>query len=273
VVDLATGDTRLASTGRGRTTCGYYDWPEADRIIYSSTHGTDDRCPPPPDRSRGYVWALYDTFDIYEARPDGSGVTRLTDTPGYDAEATWCHRGGKLVFTSTRDGDLDLYVMDEVGNVKRLTDDPGYDGGAFFSPDCSEIAWRASRPRGDALEEYRRLLKDGLVRPHTLEIYIMKADGTGRRQLTSNGAANFCPAFTADGKRIIYASNAGSKGGREFDLWLIDKAGGDPERVTFAPGFDGFPQFSPDGRFLVWASNRADPTSPETNLFIARWVD
>jgi Tol biopolymer transport system component len=273
VMDLATGDVTRVSTGKGRTTCGYFDWPEADRIVYASTHETGEACPPPPDRSRGYVWALYAGYDIYEARPDGSGVKRLTGTPGYDAEATWCHRGGKLVFTSIRDGDLDLYEMDEAGEMRRLTHETGYDGGAFYSPDCSEIVWRASRPQGDEEEEYRRLLADGLIRPNALEIYVMKADGTGVRQITANGAANFCPVFTADGKKILFSSNAGSGGGREFDLWIVGAKGGQPERVTFAEGFDGFPQMSPDGRYLVWASNRADPAGRETNLFLARWVD
>jgi Tol biopolymer transport system component len=181
-----------------------------------------------------------------------------------------------MVFTSTRDGDLDLYAMDEAGEVRRLTSEEGYDGGAFFSPDCSEIVWRASRPEGDQLIEYRRLLSEGLVRPTALEIFVMNADGAAVRQVTANGAANFCPTFTADGAKIIYASNfvagAGPVGSREFDLWLVDKAGGEPERITFAQGFDGFPQFSPDGRWLVWASNRADAESGERNVFIARWV-
>jgi Tol biopolymer transport system component len=272
-MDLGSGEVRRVSSGKGRTTCGYYDWPEGNRIIYASTEGGGDACPPPPDYSKGYVWALYDTYDIYEARPDGSGAKKLIASPGYDAEATWCHRGGKFVFTSTRDGDIDLYVSDEAGNIKRLTSEPGYDGGAFFSPDCSEIVWRASRPQGAELDEYRALLKNGLIRPHTLEIYVMKADGTARRQITSNGAANFCPYFSPDGRRIIFASNVGSKDGREFDLWIVDAKGGEPERVTTAPGFDGFPQWSPDGTFLVWGSNRADPASHETNLFIARWAD
>ncbi len=273
ILDLATGATRLVSTGKGRTTCGYFDWPEADRIIYSSTHGAGEACPSPPDRSQGYVWALYTGYDIYESSLDGSVVRPLTDHPGYDAEATWCHRGGRLVFTSDRGGDLDLWIMDEAGKVTRLTASPGYDGGAFFSPDCSEIVWRASRPEGEDLADYRRLLGQGLIRPGKLEIFVMKSDGTGARQITNNGAANFCPAFTAEGSRIIYASNAGAAGGREFDLWLIAKEGGEPERITTAPGFDGFPQFSPDGRWLVWASNRADPDSGETNLFLARWVE
>jgi Tol biopolymer transport system component len=200
-------------------------------------------------------------------------LRRLTQTPGYDAEATWCPKGGKLVFTSARDGDLDLYEMSENGAVKRLTNIPGYDGGAFYSPDCSEIVWRASRPTAAALAEFRDLLAKGLVRPTALELFLAKSDGSGTRQLTSNGAANFCPYFHPDGKRIIYSSNAGSADGREFELWLIDKNGGAPERVTTAPGFDGFPQFSPDGKWLVWGSNRANPKGHETNLFLARWID
>jgi Tol biopolymer transport system component len=273
VLNLESGDLRMVSTGKGRTTCGYFDYPEADRIVYASTQGASDSCPPPPDQSQGYVWAVYDSYDIWEADPDGSNPRRLTNSPGYDAEATWCHRGGKMVFTSTRDGDLELYVMDEAGQVKRMTHTPGYDGGAFFSPDCSEIVWRASRPKGQALVDYQKLLAKGLIRPSALELFLMRADGTASRQLTANGAANFCPTFLADGTRIIYSSNAGSQNAREFDLWLLDTRGGPPERITTAPGFDGFPHFSPDGRFVIWASNRADPASHETNLFFARWAD
>ena len=271
VLDLATGATTRVSDGKGRTTCGYFDYPEADRIVYASTEGGGDACPAPPDRSHGYVWAVYDTYDIYQAKPDGSERKKLTSSAGYDAEATWCHRGGKLVFTSDRDGDLDLYEMNEAGDVRRLTNTPGYDGGAFYSPDCSEIVWRASRPQGKSLDEYRQLLAKNLVHPTEMELFVMNADGSHQRQLTSNGAANFCPYFLPDGERIIYSSNAGADP-REFDLWIIDKSGGQAERVTTAAGFDGFPMFSPDGEFIVWASNRADVASHQTNLFIARWV-
>jgi len=273
VVDLATGDTRRVSSGKGRTTCGYFDWPEGDRIVYASTEAAGEACPPPPDRSQGYVWAVYPSYDLYAAAPDGSHATRLTTADGYDAEATWCHRGGKLVFTSARDGDLELYEMDEAGQTRRLTNAPGYDGGAFYSPDCSQIVWRASRPEGAALEEYRRLLKQGLVKPTEMELWVMQADGSQPRQITHTGKANFGPYFHPDGRRVIYSSNAHSANGREFDLFLIDTKGGEPERITTAPGFDGFPMWSPDGRYLVFASNRANPQGHETNLFVARWVE
>jgi Tol biopolymer transport system component len=273
IMDLATGETAMVSSGKGRTTCGYYDFPEADRIVYASTEAADGACPASPDYSAGYVWAVHDAYELYEARPDGSDPHRLTESSGYDAEATWCHRGGRFVFTSTRDGDLDLYEMDEAGHVTRLTEQPGYDGGAFYSPDCSEIVWRASRPEGEALADYRRLLERALVRPSVMELFIMDADGGNPRQLTSNGAANFGPYFHPDGQRIIYASNAGTAHPREFELFMIDKDSLEIEQITFSPGFDGFPQFSPDGEWFVWASNRADPEGHSTNLFIARWVE
>ncbi|HEX6099290.1 MAG TPA: M28 family peptidase [Thermoanaerobaculia bacterium] len=276
VMDLATGETKLVSSGKGRTTCGYFAYPAGDRILYASTEAFQSECPPPPDRSRGYIWGVYPMYDIFIAKADGSDRKRITETPGYDAEATWCHKGGKIIFTSVRDGDLDLYEMDENGGgVKRLTNTPGYDGGAFYNADCTEIVWRASRFADPAqLADYQKLLAEGFVRPAKMELYVAKADGSGAKQITSNGAANFGPYFTPDSKRIIYSSNVLDPRGREFDIFVLNKDGsGDPERITTAPAFDGFPIFSPDGKWLVWGSNRANPEGRETNLFIARWVD
>ncbi|HKS25444.1 MAG TPA: M28 family peptidase [Thermoanaerobaculia bacterium] len=273
VMDLGTGENKLLSDGKGRTTCGYFTYPKGDRIVYASTESGGAECPPKPDYSKGYVWPVYSSFEIYEAKPDGSDAKRITNTPGYDAEMTWCHKGGKAIFTSMRDGDLDLYEWDAAtGKTKRLTNTPGYDGGAFYNADCSEIVWRALHPTGEALAEYKALLAKDLVRPLHMELFLMNADGTNQRQVTSNGAANFCPYFVPDGKRILFASNVNAKG-FDFDLWLVGKDGQNLERVTTAPGFDGFCVFSPDGKYLVWASSRAKPDSHEMNLFIAKWVE
>ncbi|HEX7833144.1 MAG TPA: peptidase M28, partial [Thermoanaerobaculia bacterium] len=249
--------------------------PAGDRILYASTDAVDEACPPPPDRSRGYIWGVYPAYDIYMANADGTNRKRITTTPGYDAEATWCHKGGKIIFTSVRDGDLDLYSMNEDGSgVMRLTNTPGYDGGAFYNADCTEIVWRASRFDAPALADYQKLLGEGFVRPSKMELYVAKADGSGAKQITNNGAANFGPYFTPDSKRVIYSSNVLDPRGREFDIFVLNKDGsGEPERITTAPAFDGFPIFSPDGKWLVWGSNRANPEGRETNLFIAKWVD
>jgi Tol biopolymer transport system component len=272
VMDLATGESKLVSSGKGRTTCGYFAYPNGEKIVYATTGLADVECPPKPDYSKGYLWPVYSTFDIVEADPDGSNVKRLTTEAGYDAEMTWCHKGGKAIFTSMRDGDLELYEWDEKTHaVKRLTNARGYDGGAFYNADCTEIVWRANHPTGPALEEYNSLLAQNLVKPLHMELWLMNADGTNQRQITSNGAANFCPYFTPDGKRILFASNVGQEG-FQFDLWTVDKEGKSPERITTAPGFDGFPIFSPDGKYLIWASSRMKPDGHEMNLFIARWV-
>ena len=263
----------LLSTGTGRTTCGYYT-ADGERVVFSSTHAASPQCPAPPDRSRGYVWPIYDTYQIYSAAPDGSDLKPLTDTESYDAEATVCSRDGSIVFTSTRDGDLDLYRMDaDGGNVRRLTEAPGYDGGAFFSADCSMIVWRASRPTGEALADYQALLEEGLVRPGELEIWVANADGTEQRQVTYLGGANFAPFFFPNGERIIFSSNHDDPAGREFDLWAIDVDGTSLERITWTEGFDGFPMFSPDGQWLAFGSNRNQSAPGETDVYIARWLD
>ena len=269
------GDAELVSTGKGRTTCAYFTYPDGERILYSSTHSGGDACPPPPDRSRGYVWPIYSTYEIYSARPDGSDLRQLTDNDAYDAEATVCPVDGSILFTSTRDGDLDLYRMRADGSgVTRLTDAPGYDGGAFFSNDCTQIVWRASRPQeGEELDDYRRLLAQGLVRPSELEIFVADSDGRNARQITYLESGSFAPYFFPSGDRVMFSTNWGQQNPREFDLWAVDVTGARLERITFSEGFDGFPMFSPDGELLAFASNRDQGAPGETNVFIARWVE
>jgi len=270
-------EIRLVSTGKGRTTCSYF-FPDGSRILYASTHEGAPDCPPEPSRSGGYVWPIYSSYDIYTAKIDGTDVRRLTDTKGYDAEATISPDGKKIVFTSVRDGDLDVYVMSADGSSPyRLTRTLGYDGGAFFSPDGSMICYRASRPKGEEEERsYRELLARDLVKPTALEIFVMNADGSNQRQVTKNGAANFCPFFHVSGKKLIYASNqsdAKARSSDPFDLYLVNIDGTGEERVTYHPTFDAFPMFSPDGKKLVWASNRNAAKRGDTNIFIADWID
>jgi Tol biopolymer transport system component len=259
------------SNGEGRTTCSFF-YPGKRQVLYASTHLGGKPCPPKPDFSRGYVWPVYDTYDIFRANADGTATTRLTATKGYDAEATM-NRDGRVVFTSVRDGDMEIYSMNgDGGDVRRLTNRPGPDGGPFFSHDGSHIVFRG-RPLkpGPELNGYQSLLRDGLWRPTSLEIFVMNADGSQLRQVTELGGANFAPYFTPDGTRIIFASNHHNPRGRDFELYLIGVDGSGLERITWNPSFDGFPMFSPDGTRLVFASNRFAKTQGSTNVFIADW--
>jgi len=277
-VDTADGKPatpKLVSTGKGRTTCGYF-FPAGDRILFSSTHAASAECPPKPDYSHGYVWPIYNTYQIYTAKPDGGELKQLTNAPGYNAEATISRDGKRIVFTSTRNGDLDIYTMNADGSgVKQLTQELGYDGGPFWSYDGKKIVYRAEHPKTpEQIADYKDLLSKNLIRPGNLEIWVMDADGANKHQVTHNGAANFAPYWHPDGRRIIFASNvADPKNGRDFDLYLIHEDGSGQVRITYHPDFDAFPMFTSDGKKLVWASNRNGTQPHETNIFLADWVD
>ena len=267
-------DRKLLSTGKGRTTCAFYT-PDGKSIVYASTHLGAPECPPKPDPKAGYVWPIYSSYDIFKADADGANLVQLTKTPGYDAEAT-IGKDGRIVFTSVRDGDMEIYSMNGDGSdVTRLTNLPGPDGGPFFSPDGSMIVFRGRHPDpGPELDDFLTLLKKELWRPTSLDVFVMNRDGSNLRQVTKLAGANWAPYFTPDGKKIIFASNMKNPkgpGASNFDLYLINIDGTGLEQVTFDTAFDGFPMFSPDGTKLVFASNRNAKTPNETNVFIADW--
>jgi Tol biopolymer transport system component len=274
--DLSTGKKpQLVSTGTGRTTCSYF-LPGDETIIYSSTHLADVNCPPVPrkeDHGGKYIWPIYPGYDIFVADIKGNQVKQLTFEPGYDAEPTVSPKGDKIVFTSDRTGDLELYTMNIDGtDVKQITFELGYDGGAFFSPDGTKLIFRSSRPKTpEAVKEYKDLLKDGLVKPTHMELYICNVDGSDLRKITDLGSANWAPFFHPSGEKVLFSSNHKSQ--RSFNLFMINIDGTGLEQVTFDTVFDAFPMFSPDGKKLIFSSNRNNNGTRDTNLFIADWVD
>src|SRR5262245_7378 len=265
-------DVKLLNNGKGRTTCGFF-FPEGKRFIYASTHLVGDACPPVPDRSQGYVWPIYPAYDIFSANADGSGSIRLTKNPGYDAEGTISGDGKRIVFTSMRSGDLDIYTMNADGSdTKRLTFEKGYDGGPFFSWDGKSIVYRAYHPKTkEELKEYESLLKQDLIKPTRAEIFMMSADGSTKRQITDNGAANWAPFMHPNNRQIIFSSNLHDPERRSFSLYLINVDGTGLERVTHGARFDSFPMFSRDGKKLVLASTSHAKEPRECNIFIADW--
>ena len=266
-------DLRLLNSGKGRTTCGFF-FPDGKRILYASTHLAGSACPPAPDRSQGYVWPIYPSYEIFSANIDGSGRRRLTKNAGYDAEGTISPDGKKIVFTSMRRGDLDIYTMNADGRVvKRLTSETGYDGGPFFSWDGKTIVYRAYHPKTkDELKEYESLLKQNLIKPTRAEIFMMSANGSNKRQLTNNGAANWAPFLHPNNRQIIFSSNLHDPERRSFSLYLINVDGTGMERITYGARFDSFPMLSRDGKKLLFASTRNSKEPREFNIFIADWV-
>ena len=266
-------DKRLVSTGKGRCTCSYYT-PDDEKIYFSSTHLTAPGKQPAVDMSKGYVWAINPNYAMYKCNPDGSDIQPITNYPGaYVAETTIAPNGKFMVWTSDKDGDLDIYRSDLNGkHVKRLTNEVGYDGGPFVSWDSKYVVYRRDSFDNKAqIDEYKALLKQHLIRPSKLEIWVMDADGNHKRQVTHLGCASFAPFMLPDDKRIIFSSNYGDPKGREFDLFLINVDGTGLERVTHTPEFDGFPMLTKDGKKIIFASNRFGSKPHETNIFVADW--
>lgn len=276
VMDLDGENVHRVSTGYGAATCGYF-FPGDRRVLYSSTHMAGLQCPPKPKWGPKYRWAL-DDYELYSVRLDGRELHRLTFSPGYDAEATVSPNGRKIVFTSVRDGDIDLYSMNIDGTgLKRLTDDVGYDGGAFYSPDSKRIVYRAQHPgTPEERAAYQELLSRNLMESSNLQLFVMNADGSGKRQVTKNGASNFAPFFHPDGRRIMFTSSgrpaAEAKGRPSFHLHLVNDDGTGLEQITFKGHFNSFPMFSPDGKLLVWISDRNANKPDEFNVFLADWA-
>jgi TolB protein len=262
----------LVSTGKGRTTCGYF-LPDNKHIVYASTHLAGDACPAPPDRSKGYVWGVFPGYDIFLATDDGKIEKRLTDTPGYDAEATINFKTGQIVYTSLASGDLELWTMRPDGSQKKqLTKAAGYDGGPVFSRDGKKLVWRANHPKTPQdMERYKSLLADNLTAPMKMELLVADADGRHVNQITNFGCASFAPTFTPDGKKILFASNKHECDSRHFELYLINVDGTGLEQVTNFGGFTAFPEFAPDGKSIVFASDKDAKTPYEFNIFKAPW--
>ena len=244
----------MISTGKGRTTCAYF-LPDNKHYVYGSTHLGGEECPPAQLRKNGrYVWPIYDSYDIFVSDLEGNIVNQLTNEKGYDAEATVSPKGDKIVFTSTRSGDLELYTMNIDGtDVKQITDELGYDGGAFFSPDGTKLIFRSSRPKSEKeIKAYKDLLAQGLVEPTEMELYICNSDGSDLRKLTDLGNANWSPFFHPSGEKILFSSNFEAERGFPFNLYMIDLDGKNLKRITHGETFDAFPVFSNDGKWLAF---------------------
>jgi len=265
-------DQHMVSTGKGRTTCGYF-LSDNKHIVYGSTHEADPACPPSADRSKGYVWAVYPGYDIFLATDSGKIEKKLTDAPGYDAEATVNWKTNRVVYTSLASGDLDLWTMKPDGSGKKqVTKSEGYDGGAFFSPDGKKLVWRANHPDTEyKMKHYKDLLAENLTTPMKMEIMVGDADGKNAKQLTDFGCASFAPLFTPDGKKILFASNKHDCDGRKFELYMMNADGSALEQITDFGGFTSFPEFSPDGKTLVFCSDKDAKQRYEFNIFTADW--
>ncbi len=278
-VDSDGRNLRRLSPGPGKTTCAFFT-RDGGRIVYATTHLEPDATLETYDPRKGEMWRLDSVYDVVSCNRDGSGLVRLTDTPGYDAECAVSRTTGRIVFCSMRTGDPELFVMNADGSdQKQLTSAKGYDGGPFFSVDGSKIIWRTYQPSTpEQVAEYDDFIARGAVGRWPMDIWIMNADGTEKRRITTRGQEErrtcWAPYLHPDMKTILFVSSSTPPGGGRpnFDLYTIGVDGQNLERITHSPAFDGFPMFSDDGKRIAFASSRGAAARGEVSVYLADWV-
>lgn len=178
-------------------------------------------------------------YEIYMINSGSSKITRLTNTPQWDTEPAWSPDGKHIAFTSTRDGDFNIYVMDADGsNVTRLTEQNSH--ASTWSPDSKRIAFIYNPGNGRG-------------------IYVMDINGSNITKLTglpSGISTTWRISWSPDGKYIVFVSDIDGLG-----IYIMDADGSNVKRLTENSTWMANPTWSPDGKFIAFTSNRDNPDS------------
>lgn len=264
-MDLVSGNTEAVETS------GWAASPSAAGTKLFFVRGDEaGSCPPSPSASQrrlGKSGAFIASAGepAVELLPNAQGISVSSD-------------GRQLVFSSTRDGDPDLYAASPAGtNITRLTHEAGFDGAPEVSPDGSKMVWEAQRVGEEEKEGYAAELATGQLAPRRLRIMLARTTGQPARVIADAGTFNTSPSFLPDSERVLFASNVGDAD--NFDVYLVDPDGpvtanGQPKttRITFHDGFDGEARMSPDGKYVLFTSSRGSDQPGSTNVFVARWL-
>ena len=217
-LDMTSGDIKKVSPGIGKTTCAYFR-PNTDELLFSSTHHDP--------KSKQYQ----DEEIAFRA----SGKTR---------RYSWDY-----------DPEMDIYSLNEkTGAMKRLTTAKGYDAESAYSPDGQWIIFTSMR--GAYSRTLNATEKAALEKDPSLfaDIYIMKADGTGQKQLTTEWGYDGGPFFTADGQRIVWRHF--DETGLYADIWTMTLDGKDMRQVTSFGAMSWSPFQHPSGEYFIFSSNK-----------------
>jgi Tol biopolymer transport system component len=222
---------------RGQDACSYF-LPDGKRLIWTSTRDNMDMPVGNWSDSTDYPQGA----ELYISDLDGSNVKRLTDNEYYEAEVSVSPNGQWIVFGRQIDGKMDLWRMRPDGSDEQqitFTDDR-QEGAPFYLPDNETILTRA----------WKRSDIEAGVRPTPMTVFTVKHDGSETIQRTFDNDMNWAPYPAPNGRHYVFVRIVDNN---NWEVFLGDLAGGEPVRLTYNDGFDGFPSLSPDGTKMLFA--------------------
>jgi len=186
--------------------------------------------------------------------------------------------GNKIAFASDRDGNYEVYVMNEDGSgLKRLTNNPDEDVFPCWSPDGRKIAFESRRDGNPEIyvmnadgteqtnltnstswDQFPSWSSDGQniafhsIRDENHEIYTMNSDGSELKRLTNNSTHDMGPSWSPDGMKIAFHSIKDEN----HEIYVMNADGSEQTRLTNDPARDTSPAWSPDGKKIAFVSNR-----------------
>lgn len=218
VMDLTSGDTTRISPGMGKTTCGFFR-PGTDEILFASTHHDP--------KSKQYQ----------------------------DEELAFRASGKQRRYAWDYDPEMDIYAYKEgTKALTRLTTARGYDAEAGYSPDGQWIVFSSTRTAFDhtlSATEQKQVATDP---SWFADIYIMKADGSGQRRLTTSPGYDGGPFFTPDGKKILWRRF--DEQGLIAEVWTMNPDGSYPTQITNFKAMSWAPYMHASGEYILFASNK-----------------
>ena len=221
----------LAGADSSGTTARIYhqaESGEAQQLGWSPAFGRTLELLPPDKLIFGVRSPRENLREVFIGNPSHAPARALTAGISTDRQPCYSPDGERVIFTSNRSGNLDVWALHrKTGVVRRLTDNPADDWDPAFSPDGKYFLWSSSRTG-------------------QFEIWMANADGTNPRQVTRGGLDCENPAMTPDGQWIVYLVADPQRNG----IWKIRPDGTEATQLT-SSGY-GIPEISPDGRYLAF---------------------
>jgi Tol biopolymer transport system component len=218
ILDLGSGETKRISPGLGKTTCAFFR-PNSDEIEFASTH----------------------------ADPKSKQLQ--------DDELAFRASGKERRYAWDYDPEMDIYAYNEKsGATTRLTTARGYDAEGSYSPDGRSIVFSSMRDAYNRTLDDKEKKKLGEDPSYFAEIYIMRADGSEQKRLTTVAGYDGGPFFTQDGKRIVWRRF--DESGLIADVWTMNPDGSDQKQITDFGSMSWAPYMHPSGAYIFFASNK-----------------